>query len=235
MMKDIPDKSVDLVLCDPPYGSTACKWDVIIPFELLWNEYSRIIKKSGTIAIFNTEPFGSYLRISNLKDYKYDWIWQKNTGTNFFHSKRQPIRYTENISVFQDGSSHYYPIKTVGHVPTNSGKGRNTGNVYSGKSRVDYEGGDTTRYPKNIISIDTVDNYHRLHPSEKPVALLEYLIRTYTNEGEIVLDNTMGSGSTGVAALNTNRRFIGIELDATYCDIAKRRILGETAVKQTDV
>lgn len=223
-MKRIPDKSIDMILCDLPYGTTACKWDTIIPFEPLWEQYERIIKSSGTIALFNSEPFGSILRLSNLNDYKYDWVWEKNTGTNFFHAKRMPIRYSENIAIFQLGSAYYYPIKTTGHVPTNSGIGRNTGNIYSGKSRVDYKGGDTTRFPKNIIKFNTVNNYARIHPTQKPVALCEYLIKTYTNEGETVLDNCMGSGTTAIACINTNRNYIGFELDKHYCDIANERI-----------
>lgn len=162
--------------------------------------------------------------MSNVKSYKYDWIWEKNTGTNFFHAKRQPIRYSENISIFQNGAAHYYPIKTTGHVPTNSGIGWNTGNIYSGKSKVDYKGGDTTRFPKNIIRFNTVNNYARVHPTEKPVDLLEYLISTYTVQGDIVMDNCMGSGSTGVACMNTGRKFIGIELDDKYYSIAYNRI-----------
>ena len=226
-MKEIPDESVDLVLTDPPYGTTACKWDSVIPLELMWKELKRIIKKNGAIVLFGTEPFSSTLRLSN-KDYKYDWIWEKNTGTNFLHAKRMPIRFTENIHVFIEGSSWYYPQKTTGHAPTNSGVGRNTGNVYSGNSKVNYKGGDTTRFPKNIIEFKSVNNYKRIHPTEKPVALMEYLIKTYTNESETVLDFTMGSGTTGVACINTNRKFIGIEKDEGYFKIAQDRIQSST-------
>ena len=232
IMKNIPDKSVDLVLTDPPYGTIACKWDSVIPLEPMWKELKRIIKKNGAIVLFGAEPFSSTLRISN-KDYKYDWIWEKNTGTNFLHAKRMPIRFTENIHVFIEGSSWYYPQKTTGHAPTNSGVGRNTGNVYSGKSKVNYKGGDTTRFPKNIIEFKSVNNYKRIHPTEKPVALMEYLIKTYSNEGMTVLDFTMGSGTTGVACGNTNRSFIGIELDENYFNIAKNRV--EDAYKDHDV
>lgn len=223
VMKNIPDKSVDLVLTDPPFGTTACKWDSVIPLEPMWKELKRIIKKNGAIVLFGAEPFSSTLRISN-KDYKYDWIWEKNTGTNFLHAKRMPIRFTENIHVFIEGSSWYYPQKTTGHAPTNSGVGRNTGNVYSGNSKVNYKGGDTTRFPKNIIEFKSVNNYKRIHPTEKPVALMEYLIKTYSNEGDVVLDFTMGSGTTGVACVNTNRKFIGIEKDEGYFKIAQERI-----------
>ena len=222
-MKEIPDESVDLVLTDPPYGTIACKWDSVIPLEPMWKELKRIIKKNGAIVLFGAEPFSSTLRISN-KDYKYDWIWEKNTGTNFLHAKRMPIRFTENIHVFIEGSSWYYPQKTTGHAPTNSGVGRNTGNVYSGNSKVNYKGGDTTRFPKNIIEFKSVNNYKRIHPTEKPVALMEYLLKTYTNESETVVDFTMGSGTTGVACVNTNRKFIGIEKDEGYFKIAQDRI-----------
>ena len=223
VMKNIPDKSIDLVLTDPPYGTTACKWDSVIPLEPMWKELKRITRLNSAIVLFGTEPFSSTLRISN-KDYKYDWIWEKNTGTNFLHAKRMPIRFTENIHVFIEGSSWYYPQKTTGHAPTNSGVGRNTGNVYSGNSKVNYKGGDTTRFPKNIIEFKSVNNYKRIHPTEKPVALMEYLIKTYSNEGDVVLDFTMGSGTTGVACKNLNRKFIGIEKDETYFKIAQDRI-----------
>ena len=231
VMKNIPDKSVDLVLADPPYGTTACKWDSVIPLEPMWKELKRIIKKNGAIVLFGAEPFSSTLRLSN-KDYKYDWIWEKNTGTNFLHAKRMPIRFTENIHVFIEGSSWYYPQKTTGHAPTNSGVGRNTGNVYSGNSKVNYKGGDTTRFPKNIIEFKSVNNYKRIHPTEKPVELIEYLIKTYTNESEKVLDFTMGSGTTGVACINTNRKFIGIEQDEGYFKIASSRIADAESAKE---
>lgn len=224
LMKDIEDSSIDLILCDLPYGSIACKWDSVIPFDKLWEQYKRVIKKNGAILLFGAEPFSSHLRLSNLKDYKYDWIWEKNTGTNFLHAKRMPIRYTENVHVFIEGSSWYYPQKTTGHVPTNSGIGRNTGNVYFGQSKVDYKGGDTTRFPKNVIKFKSVNNYKRVHPTEKPVDLCEYLIQTYSTEGQTILDNCMGSGTTGVACINTNRKFIGMEKDEGYFKIAQERI-----------
>lgn len=216
-------QKVDLFLADLPYGTTACKWDIIIPFDILWKLVDTVLKPNGTVALFNTEPFGSLLRVSNLKDYKYDWIWQKNTGTNFFHAKRMPIRYSENIAIFQKSAAHYNPQKTTGHIPTNSGIGRNTGNIYHGKNKVDYQGGDTTRFPQNILKFNTVDNYHRLHSTQKPVDLVEYLIKTYTNENDTVFDPVMGSGTTGVACKNLNRCFIGIEVDKEYFDIAVKR------------
>lgn len=223
-MNEIPDGSVDLVLCDLPYGTTACKWDSVIPFDALWVAYNRVIKKGGCVSLFGAEPFSSFLRLSNLNNYKYDWIWEKNTGTNFLHAKRMPIRYTENIHVFMNGTSKYNPQKTQGHIPTNSGIGSHKGSLYSGKNKFDYKGGNTDRYPKNIIKFNSVNNYARVHPTQKPTELLEYIIKSYTNEGETVLDNCMGSGTTGVACANTNRKFIGIEMDEGYFNIAKDRI-----------
>ena len=223
-MKEIPNGSVDMVLADPPYGTTACKWDSVIDLTLMWSQLNRVVKPDGAIVLFGAEPFSSILRLSSIKNYKYDWIWEKNTGTNFLHAKRMPIRFTENIHIFIEGASWYNAQKTKGHTPTNSGKGRNTGNIYSGKSNVDYKGGDTERFPKNILKFSTVSNYSRIHPTQKPVDLMEYLVRTYTNEGETVLDFTMGSGTTGVACVNTNRDFIGIEMDENYFNIATKRI-----------
>lgn len=225
ILKNIPDNSIDLILTDPPYGTTACHWDEVINYDVLWHELHRVCPK--VILLFGAEPFSTHLRMSNIKNYKYDWIWEKNTGTNFFHAKRMPIRYYENIHVFYKKFSIYNPQKTTGHVPTNSGKGINRGEVYSGKSNVDYKGGDTTRYPKNIIKFDTVSNYSRTHPSEKPVPLLEYLIKTYSSENDTVLDFTMGTGSCGVACVKTNRKFIGIEKEQKYFDIAQKRIKKE--------
>lgn len=230
-MKLIPDNSVDLVLTDPPYGTTACKWDSVIPFETMWEQLKRVIKPNGTIVLFGSEPFSSALRMSNIKQYKYDWIWEKNISTNFLHAKRQPLRNTENISVFYNKAT-YYPVKSDGHVPTQSAKGVSEGVLYHGKNRRNYEGGDTTRYPKTLLKFSVVDMKKRLHPTQKPVDLLEYLIKTYTDEGETVLDFTMGSGSTGVACINTNRSFIGIELDDNYFNVAKDRI--DNAVKEKD-
>ena len=221
VMKDIPDKSIDMILCDLPYGTTACKWDSIIPFEPLWEQYNRIIKDNGAIVLFGSEPFSSQLRMSNLKMYKYDWIWEKEQGGNFMLCKYQPYKVHEIISVFSKKTHLYRPQMTVGK-PYISGKGTSgdiTGNVI--KTQTQNQG---TRYPRSIIRFNTDKKKINLHPTQKPVALLEYLIKTYTNEGELVLDNCMGSGSTGVACKNTNRDFIGIELDEKYFNIAKERI-----------
>jgi len=220
-MKDIHDKSIDMILCDLPYGTTACKWDVVIPFEPLWEQYKRIIKDRGAIVLFGSEPFSSYLRMSNIKQYKYDWVWNKKKGGNPLLSKVQPIKISETISVFHSGV--YYPIMTPRDKPKSRGSNKGiasetTGNVFTeNKTYTEY-------YPKNIIEFSNASQVNKLHPTQKPVALLEYLIKTYTLEGETILDNCMGSGSTGVACINTKRNFIGIEKDDKYFEIAKKRI-----------
>jgi len=220
LMKDIPDKSVDLILADLPYGTTACKWDSIIPFDLLWEGYNRIIKDNGCIALFGSEPFSTMLRYSNLKHFKYDWIWEKEQGANFMLCKYQPYKIHEIISIFGNKKMCYYPQMTVGK-PYISGKGT-SGDVTNNVPKVQTVNSGT-RYPRSIQKFNTQKN-HSVHPTQKPVDLLEYLIKTYTDEGDLVLDNCMGSGSTGVACMNTKRNFIGIELDDKYFEIAKRRI-----------
>lgn len=223
LMKDIPDNYIDLIFADLPYGSTAPKWDKIINMNLLWEQYNRIIKQdSGTIALFSSQPFTTKLISSNEKDFKYCWYWLKNQGTNFFHAKRMPIRKIEEICIFKNGS--YYPQITDGHIPTNSAKGCSNGQTYSGINKRDYEGGRTTRYPTNILEFNCVDNYHRLHSAQKPEDLLEYIIKTYTKKREIVLDNCMGSGSSGSVCKIIDRKYIGIENDKKYFNIAVERI-----------
>ena len=220
LMKNIPDGSVDLVLTDTPYGTTACKWDSVIPFEPMWEQLNRIIKPNGAICLFGSEPFSSALRMSNIKHFKYDWIWEKEQGANFMLCKYQPYKVHEIVSVFSKATHKYFPQMTDGK-PYISGKGTSgdiTGNIP--KVQTKNEG---KRYPRSVQKFCT-DKSKSKHPTQKPVALLEYLIRTYTNEGETVLDFTMGSGSTGVACVNTNRNFIGIELDNGYFNIAKKRI-----------
>jgi len=221
-MKDIPDKSIDMILCDLPYGMTAPKWDKFIDMKELWKAYNRIIKKTGTIALFASQPFTTKMISSNEKDFRYCWYWLKNQGTNFFHAKRMPIRKIEEICIFKKG--RYYPQITEGHIPTNSAKGCSNGKAYHGTNTRNYEGGKSSRFPTNILEFKCVDNYSRLHSSEKPEALLEYLIKTYTKEEDMVLDNCMGSGTTGVACKHLNRNFIGIEKDPEYFKIAEKRI-----------
>ena len=221
LMKNIPDKSVDMILCDLPYGTTTCKWDSIIPFEPLWEQYNRIIKDNGAICLFGSEPFSTELRHSNLKMFKYDWVWEKEQGANFMLCKYQPYKVHEIISVFSKKTHNYYPQMTEGK-PYISGKG-NSGEITRCVTKVQTKN-NGTRYPRSIQKFSTDKAKGSLHPTQKPVALLEYLIKTYTNENETVLDNCMGSGSTGVACVNTDRKFIGIELDNTYFEIAKERI-----------
>ena len=232
IMKEIPDKSVDMILCDLPYGTTACKWDNAIPFEPLWEQYNRIIKDNGAIVLFGSEPFSSKLRLSNLKIYKYDWIWKKERPTNPLLCKKQPPKYTENLLVFYK-KQPTFNISFIKRKEEN--KRNNKPTVYKDRTKV-----DTDKYSERVLSGNN-DNIYQpnilefsmqrgLHETQKPVALLEYLIKTYTNENELVLDNCMGSGSTGVACVNTNRNFIGIELDSNYFNIAKERI--ENAQRQ---
>ena len=234
-MKEIPDGSVDLILTDPPYGTTACKWDSVIPLEPMWNELKRIIKPNGAIVLFSSQPFTSVLVTSNLKMFKYEWIWEKAVGSNFAALKYQPMKEHENILVFCKGTTVYNPIK---EERKGSGKQRQkagyanskatakTGQFIGGimdatKRTNDYE---ELRYPSSIQYFNNRDKDRGMHPTQKPVALMEYLIKTYTNEKETVLDFTMGSGTTGVACKNLNRKFIGIEKDETYFKIAQDRI-----------
>lgn len=225
-MKNIPDKSVDMVLCDLPYGTTSCKWDVIIPFEPLWEQYKRIIKDRGAIVLTASQPFTSTLVSSNYAMFKYEWIWEKDGGSNFAVVKYQPMKEHENVLVFCKNSTHYFPQmqERVG-----SRKGKETTTIDSGRKNSVYgtqSGGLKLTVPvlRTPRSIQRFNRERGLHPTQKPVALLEYLIKTYTLEGETVLDNCMGSGSTGVACKNTNRNFIGIEMDKNYFDIATKRI-----------
>ena len=224
LMQDIPDESVDMILCDLPYGTTRCKWDVIIPFEPLWEQYNRIIKKNGAIVLFATEPFASRLRLSNIKKYKYDWIWDKVKGTGFLNAKKQPMRNHELICVFYGKQCLYNPQMTHGHVLKKSYRSKSLQTDVYGKMQNDNTYESTDRYPRSIQKFSTDTQNSSLHPTQKPVALLEYLIKTYTNEGELVLDNCVGSGSTCIAAINTNRNYIGMEMDDHYFEVAENRV-----------
>lgn len=224
IMKDIKDKSVDMILCDLPYGTTACKWDIIIPFEPLWKQYNRIIKDNGPIVLFGNEPFSSALRMSNIKNYKYDWKWDKVRGVGHLNAKKRPMMCIEDIIVFYKKQCKYNPQMRDRDKPRTS-KNNATQEVY-GRTNKNFIG-DTLdkKYPLNLITFSKSSQKDMLlHPTQKPVALFEYLIKTYTNEGETVLDNCMGSGTTGIACLNTNRKFIGIEKEDKYFDIAYNRI-----------
>ena len=224
VMKTIEDKSIDAIITDPPYGTTACKWDSVIDFDLMWKQLNRIIKPNGAIVLFGSEPFSSALRMSNIKNYKYDWIWEKTRPSRYVQAKKMPLSYKEVISVFYKSLPTYNPQMTVGKPYKKNHKNTTKPNSYGEEKR----NGTTTinkgiRYPSDIIKISNA-NGKSVHPTQKPIALMEYLIKTYTNENETVLDFTMGSGTTMVACDNLNRNGIGIEMDDNYFNIAKKRI-----------
>ena len=227
IMPEIPDKSIDMILCDLPYGTTACKWDTIIPFEPLWEQYKRIIKDNGAIVLTASQPFTSALVMSNLKMFKYEWVWNKKLGGNSMLVKCQPYKIHENILVFGKGKTIYNPIMEI------RGKER----IKNGKTSKEIEnafnvkGGEKTYnniyYPQSILEKTNAVRTGRFHPTQKPVALFEYLIKTYTNEGDLVLDNCAGSGTTGVACKKTGRNYILIEKEEKYCKIAQERLRQE--------
>ena len=239
LMKNIEPASVDAIITDPPYGTTACKWDSVIDFDLMWEQLNRIIKPNGAIVLFGSEPFSSALRMSNIKNYKYDIIWHKNQSGGFALAKKRIMKYHENISIFYKKQPTYNPqfeeyadsvksrykkdSKTNVSKALRDGYKNNTQNIKKVECEVNLTRG---KYPSSVqfFKAPATANGARLHPTQKPVALMEYLIKTYTNEGETVLDFTMGSCSTGVAAKNTNRNFIGIEMDENYFEIATNRI-----------
>ena len=222
LMHDIPDRSVDMILCDLPYGTTACKWDTIIPFAPLWAHYERIIKPKGAIVLTAQAPFDKVLGASNLRLLKYEWIWEKEAGTGFLNAKLYPLKSHENILVFSKGTHTYNPQMTAGK-PYVCKKGGGTDNYNQDSKPVIITKNEGLRYPKTVLRF-TRDKA-KLHPTQKPVALFEYLIRTYTNEGDTVLDNCAGSCTTAIAALNTNRRFICIEQEEKYVAIGRRRVV----------
>jgi site-specific DNA-methyltransferase (adenine-specific) len=224
VMESIEQQSIDMVLCDLPYGTTQNKWDSVIPFNELWSQYNRVSKQSSAIVLTAAQPFTSVLITSNIKDFKYAWVWDKvNRPTGHLNAKKQPMRQTEDVLVFYKSQPIYNPQMTDGqpYIATGSQKSDNYG---SQKTTITIC--DGKRYPRNLLAIpaDERGTVGRIHPTQKPVALMEYMIRTYTNENSLVLDNTMGSGTTGVACINTNRKFIGIEKDKKYFDIACERI-----------
>jgi len=230
LIKNIPDKSIDMILCDLPYGTTQCKWDSIIPFEPLWEQYNRVIKDSGAIVLFGSEPFTSKLICSNIQNFKYNWIWQKNKATGFLNAKKQPLNDNETISVFYKKQCTYNPQMTKaekvykrGFVIRDVDEDIQQSDCY-GEQKSFLQVDNGLRYPKRIQYFNNNFTRKQLHPTQKPVELCEYMIRTYTNEGDTVLDNCMGSGTTGVAALKLRRKFIGIELNNIYFEISKERI-----------
>ena len=219
-MKEIPDGSVDMVLTDPPYGTTACKWDSVIPFEFMWNELKRIIKPNGAVVMTASQPFTTTLIASNMKMFRYVWHWHKGYSTGFANCNKMPMKSFEDVCVFYKKLPTYNPQGLV-----DSGKVNKRGSAQESMGKTGCVGGEYTQIKTNYPTDEIRTKKERTqHPTGKPVALLEYLIKTYTQEGETVLDFTMGSGSTGVACLNTNRRFIGIEMDETYFDIAANRM-----------
>ena len=223
LMKTIPDGSVDMVLTDPPYGTTQCKWDSVIPFEPMWAELKRIIKPNGAIVLFGSEPFSSALRMSNIKQYKYDWIWDKKIPSGMCNAKIMPMKQSESISVFIDGKNFYYPQMTKREKPIKSGG--MTGSLSAGAKGLKKLEKKTydEKYPTTHLVFDKIRK-GSLHPTQKPVALLEYLIKTYTQEGETVLDFTAGSMSTAIACINTNRNGIMIEKDDHYFKVGSERV-----------
>ena len=224
IMKDIPDKSIDMILCDLPYGTTACKWDIIIPFEPLWEQYERVIKDNGAIVLFGNEPFTSKLVCSNLKGFKYKWDWDKQIPSGMSYARYRPMQQIEDICVFtKNGEKTIYNPQMIKRDKPIKGGGMSKGETTNNQKLIALKKTYDYKNPTTLLSFAKVRK-GSLHPTQKPVALLEYLIKTYTNEGETVLDNCMGSGSTGVACVNTNRNFIGIELDENYFNIAKERI-----------
>lgn len=221
VMKGIPDNCIDLVLTDPPYGTTACKWDSVIDFQKMWKQLRRITHSGSTVVMTSAQPFTTALIGSNLDDFKYCYTWVKNRPSNYPNAKRRPLTKHEDVCVWQFGPMHYNPQKTTGHKPTNAAKGVSQGSVYRGYNVRDYSGGVTERYPTTILDFKCERG---LHPTQKPIALGEHLIKTYSSDGDTVLDFCMGSGSFGVAAINLNRKFIGIEKEREYFEISKERI-----------
>jgi len=239
VMEDIGDGSIDMVLADPPYGITACKWDSVIPFELMWKHLKRIIKDNGAIVLFGSQPFTSALVMSNISNFRHEWIYKKKCASNFVQAKYAPMKEHESVLVFSNQKANYYPIK---EERTGGGYQRSkylySEKVRYGKFLNEVKGkfnirSDELRYPSSVREFNNRSKGDRgLHPTQKPVALMEYLIKTYTNEGELVLDFCAGSGTTGVAAKNLNRNFILIEKEEEYCNIARRRIAGEIICKE---
>lgn len=229
LMRDIPGQSIDLILADLPYGTTHNKWDSVIPLDLLWKQYKRIAKRNAAILLFGQDKFTARVMLSNESWHRYNLVWRKTEPTGFLNANRMPLRCHEDIMVFYDSLPVYHPQKTTGHprkVSTAAHKRNSKVTTnYGGHKLHSYD--STSRYPVSVLVFKKDKQKSALHPTQKPVALLEYLIRTYSNERDVVLDNVMGVGSTGVACQNTNRNFVGMENDPKYFEIAKKRICGE--------
>jgi site-specific DNA-methyltransferase (adenine-specific) len=234
ILKTLPDNSIDMVFCDLPYGTTKNDWDSLIDLEKLWEQYDRVVKDDGAIVLTAANPFDKILAMSNISNFKYDWIWEKNKATGHLNAKKVPLKAHEYILIFYKKIPIYNPQFTYGHKPMNAVKPkkniakpeklRNYGHV---DEHLGNSGGSTTRYPRSVIKIPVInnDNPDKWHPTQKPVELAEYFIKTYSNEGDTILDNTMGSGSTGIACINTKRNFVGIEMNIEYFEKAKNTIL----------
>ena len=242
VMKQLPEGSIDFVLTDPPYGTTACKWDSVLPFEPMWGQVHRLIKNNGAIVLFGSEPFSSALRMSNIKNYKYDWVWDKKFAANFVQAKRQPLKTHENILIFsfEKIMPTYYPIMIDRDVPIVKGGNKQSKAIPIARTKTAEDFGKSkkkyaTKFPESILKVSSRSDKIRAHPTQKPVALMEYLIKTYTLEGETVLDFTIGSGTTAVACVNTNRKFVGIEQDEKYIEIAKKRVMDAILAKTEDL
>lgn len=226
-MKQISDESIDFIFCDLPYGVTNNDWDSIIPLDELWEQYNRIIKNNGAIALTAVQPFTSLLVASNYKMFRYEWIWKKNKSTGFLNAKKMPLKQHESVLIFYKKLPIYNPQKTTGHKPVNSFTKHTSDGTNYGKTKKGIKGGgQTDRYPTSILEIPVInnDNKEKFHPTQKPVELVEYFIKTYTNEGDTVLDNCMGSASTAIASIKTNRHFIGFENNQEYYIKASERI-----------
>ena len=229
VMKTLPDASIDAIITDPPYGTTNCKWDAVIAFDLMWNELNRIVKNNGVIALFGSQPFSSLLITSNLKMYKHDWVWKKTMPKGHLNSKKYPMKIYEMIHIFSKTTPKYNPqmweSKPMNTVYKSGGNGKDS--TYNFMNTINQKNiNRTSRFPQDVIEFTelTGNSKQRVHPTQKPVELMEYLVKTYTNANETVLDFTMGSGTTGVACKNLNRNFVGIELDKDYFEIATARI-----------
>ena len=228
MPKHVENKSIDMIFCDLPYGTTQNKWDSVIPLDKLWSEYNRVIKDNGAIVLFFFFSFDKVLGASNLKMLKYEWIWEKTQATGHLNAKKIPMKAHENILVFYKKLPTYNPQKTTGHKPMNSGVRRSSlkNENYNEINKVDLPfGGDTDRYPRTVLEFKSDKQKNYLHPTQKPLSLIEYMIRTYTNKGDLILDNTCGSGTTGLGAKNLGRNFIMMEQDPKYYEIACKRVL----------
>lgn len=228
-MREIPDGSIDCIICDLPYGTTACKWDSVIPLKALWEQYNRIIKPQSVIVLFGQEPFSTMLRMSNLNCWKYDWIWDKKSKQGFLNAKKRPLKQHELISVFSNGTPVYHPQMITKGKPRNKGRyNKRKGDGDGCYGKYGNEGTcNNVYYPSTILEFSNADHSDVWHPTQKPVELIRYLIRTYSDEGQVILDNCMGSGTTAIAALRERRHYIGFELNREYFDKAQQRIANE--------